>query len=60
MSRKFRDYEYDDYDAEDYSRGRKLNKNARRSQRLARNEDRYSSFEDNNTEKYSSIEDYDY
>ncbi|AGR47895.1 hypothetical protein PHIM7_190 [Sinorhizobium phage phiM7] len=41
MSRKF-EYEYEEFDAEEYNRGRKLNKNAHREQRRARDNSRYA------------------
>lgn len=49
MSRKF-EYEYEEFDREDYSRGRKLNKNVRRDERRARDNSKYS-FDSRNDEE---------
>jgi len=42
MARQYNEYELDDFDAEDIGRGRKLNKNAHRAERRARDVSRYA------------------
>lgn len=57
MARKFNEFELDEYDADDYGRGRKLNKNAHRAERRARDTSRYA-FDNSNDASYREDREY--
>jgi hypothetical protein len=48
MARKFKEFEFEveEFDADDYGRGRKFNKNERREARRSRETSRYASYND--------------